>query len=130
MGGTAAIAVWAAVTALSRCLMGRHYLGDVVAGILTGVGTAAAVSKVTFICSRLCLHFRAICLCYAVMCFSYRQADAISCCQRRAACYITRPEKLSSYAQGSFIAEGCWISRRQAQLWHQMALQQWHQLGS
>lgn len=55
MGAAAAIAVWAAVTALSRCLMGRHYLGDVVAGILTGVGTAAAVSKVTFFCSRLCM---------------------------------------------------------------------------
>jgi membrane-associated phospholipid phosphatase len=62
MGGTAAIAVWAAVTALSRCLMGRHYLGDVVAGILTGVGTAAAVSKVTFFCSRLCLHSSGLCL--------------------------------------------------------------------
>ena len=62
VGGTAAIAVWAAVTSLSRCLMGRHYLGDVVAGILTGVGTAAALSKVSFFCSRLCLHFYGLCL--------------------------------------------------------------------
>ena len=57
MGVTAAIAVWAAVTALSRCLMGRHYLGDVVAGILTGVGTAAAVSKVTFFLLQTLLAF-------------------------------------------------------------------------
>ena len=41
-----AVCVWAAVTALSRCLMGRHYLGDVVAGAMTGLATAATLSKV------------------------------------------------------------------------------------
>ena len=45
-GLAVAICVWAAGTALSRCLMGRHYLGDVLAGALTGVATAATLSKV------------------------------------------------------------------------------------
>lgn len=52
-GLAAALAVWAAVTALSRCLMGRHYLGDVVAGVATGVATAATMSKV---CLRVLWH--------------------------------------------------------------------------
>lgn len=46
MGVALAIVVWAAGTALSRCLMGRHYLGDIIAGIVTGVATAATLSKV------------------------------------------------------------------------------------
>ena len=45
-GLAVAICVWAAGTALSRCLMGRHYLGDVLAGAVTGVATAATLSKV------------------------------------------------------------------------------------
>lgn len=45
-GLAVAVCIWAAVTALSRCLMGRHYLGDVLAGALTGVATAATLSKV------------------------------------------------------------------------------------
>lgn len=32
--------------ALSRCLMGRHYLGDVVAGLLLGIATTAVVTQV------------------------------------------------------------------------------------
>ena len=46
MGVALAIVVWATGTALSRCLMGRHYLGDIIAGIVTGVATAATLSKV------------------------------------------------------------------------------------
>ena len=39
------------VTALSRALMGRHYLGDVMAGLLVGVATTAIVTKVGGRCS-------------------------------------------------------------------------------
>ena len=46
-GVALAIVVWATATALSRCLMGRHYLGDVLAGNVTGVATAATLSKVS-----------------------------------------------------------------------------------
>ncbi|CAL5228821.1 g12022 [Coccomyxa viridis] len=46
------ICIWAGVTALSRCLMGRHYLGDVLAGALTGVATAATLSKGTFVAGQ------------------------------------------------------------------------------
>ena len=46
MGVALAIVMWAAATALSRCLMGRHYLGDIIAGVVTGVATAATLSKV------------------------------------------------------------------------------------
>lgn len=35
------------MTALSRALMGRHYLGDVVAGLLVGFVTTAIVTKVS-----------------------------------------------------------------------------------
>ncbi len=45
-GLTVALCVWAAVTAISRCLMGRHYLGDVLVGAVTGLATAATLSKV------------------------------------------------------------------------------------
>lgn len=37
---------WAVSTALSRAAMGRHYLADVAAGLLVGVGTVLLVSKV------------------------------------------------------------------------------------
>ena len=47
------IVAWALVTALSRCLMGRHFLGDVLAGLLVGVLTTAVVTKV---CFTTCCH--------------------------------------------------------------------------
>ncbi len=37
---------WAVITALSRALMGRHYIGDVVVGLLLGILTTAVVTKV------------------------------------------------------------------------------------
>jgi membrane-associated phospholipid phosphatase len=44
----AAAAAWAATLALSRCAMGRHYLGDVAAGLALGVATAGAVTRFRF----------------------------------------------------------------------------------
>lgn len=38
-----ALLVWGMLTAVSRALLGRHYLGDVVAGVVVGAGTAACV---------------------------------------------------------------------------------------
>jgi membrane-associated phospholipid phosphatase len=35
------------VTALSRALMGRHYLGDVAAGLIVGFVTTAIITKVS-----------------------------------------------------------------------------------
>lgn len=37
---------WGLLTALSRAFMGRHYLGDVVAGLVLGLATTAVVTKV------------------------------------------------------------------------------------
>ena len=37
---------WAVITALSRALMGRHYIGDVVVGLLLGMITTAVVTQV------------------------------------------------------------------------------------
>ncbi|BDA46452.1 probable phospholipid phosphatase 6 [Coccomyxa sp. Obi] len=42
------IMLWGLVTAFSRCLMGRHFLGDVLAGLLVGVLTTAVITKGTF----------------------------------------------------------------------------------
>jgi presqualene diphosphate phosphatase len=50
---------WAACIALSRCLMGRHYLGDVVAGIGVGVLTVAVVTQVRRNGKCLLLHIPA-----------------------------------------------------------------------
>lgn len=38
--------LWAVVVAVSRAAMGRHYLGDVTAGLLLGLVTAATVTRV------------------------------------------------------------------------------------
>lgn len=38
--------VWAVILGLSRCLMGRHYLGDVLAGMCVGLVTVALLTKV------------------------------------------------------------------------------------
>ena len=40
-------AVWGVVTAASRAAMGRHYIGDVCAGMPLGILTVAVVTKVT-----------------------------------------------------------------------------------
>ena len=40
-------AVWGIATAASRAAMGRHYVGDVCAGIPLGILTVAIVTKVT-----------------------------------------------------------------------------------
>ncbi len=40
-------AVWAMVTALSRAAMGRHYVGDICAGMPLGILTTAITTKVT-----------------------------------------------------------------------------------
>ena len=41
-----AAAAWAVVVAFSRCMMGRHYLSDVLAGLLLGVATLAILTQV------------------------------------------------------------------------------------
>lgn len=41
-----AAVVWALVTASSRAMMGRHYVGDVLAGALLGVMTTAVITQV------------------------------------------------------------------------------------
>lgn len=43
-----AVVVWGAVVALSRCLMGRHFMGDILAGLLVGVATTAVVTQVCY----------------------------------------------------------------------------------
>ena len=40
-------ATWAIVVALSRAVMGRHYLGDVTAGLLLGIVSTAVITKVS-----------------------------------------------------------------------------------
>jgi hypothetical protein len=40
------VAVWALTTALSRAAMGRHYLSDVLAGLLLGAVTVGIVTRV------------------------------------------------------------------------------------
>ena len=42
----ASVAAWALLVAASRAAMGRHYVGDVTAGLLLGLGTTATVFKV------------------------------------------------------------------------------------
>lgn len=42
----AAAGMWAVTVAFSRCVMGRHYLSDIVAGLLVGVLTVAFVTQV------------------------------------------------------------------------------------
>lgn len=39
--------VWGVVTALSRAAMGRHYVGDICAGMPLGILTVAIITKVT-----------------------------------------------------------------------------------
>ena len=39
--------MWAVMTALSRAAMGRHYVGDIFAGMPLGLITVAIVTKVT-----------------------------------------------------------------------------------
>lgn len=41
-----AVCGWAFVLGMSRCLMGRHYLGDVLAGMCVGVITIALLTQV------------------------------------------------------------------------------------
>ena len=40
------LSVWAVVTALSRALMGRHYVGDVGVGLLLGLVTVGIGTRV------------------------------------------------------------------------------------
>ena len=40
------VGLWALTVALSRAAMGRHYLGDVCAGLLLGLATSATLGKV------------------------------------------------------------------------------------
>lgn len=40
------VATWALATALSRALMGRHYLSDVMAGLALGLMTATLTTRV------------------------------------------------------------------------------------
>ena len=41
-------AFWGATTALSRAAMGRHYVGDICAGMPLGILTVATVTQVTW----------------------------------------------------------------------------------
>lgn len=43
----AAVLAWGLATAVSRALLGRHFLGDVVAGCCVGAATTAAVTRVS-----------------------------------------------------------------------------------
>lgn len=47
-----AIIMWALITALSRAAMGRHYAGDVLAGIFVGFVNVLLLTKVhgSFLC--------------------------------------------------------------------------------
>ena len=43
---TALILAWGLLTSFSRVLLGRHYLGDVIAGVLLGVVITGLVTQV------------------------------------------------------------------------------------
>ena len=43
-----AIATWSVMTAMSRVVLGRHYLGDVTVGSMLGISLAAVLSQGTF----------------------------------------------------------------------------------
>ena len=45
LGPALAVAAWALIVAVSRAAMGRHYVGDVMAGLLLGLATTATVFK-------------------------------------------------------------------------------------
>ena len=45
----AALSCWALLTAVSRALMGRHYLGDVIFGLALGFLTTGLTCKVSLI---------------------------------------------------------------------------------
>ncbi|KAK9847795.1 hypothetical protein WJX84_009050 [Apatococcus fuscideae] len=48
-----ATTVWGTVVALSRALLGRHYLGDICAGALVGILNTALITKGTFSATNL-----------------------------------------------------------------------------
>lgn len=75
------IVVWGLVTAFSRCLMGRHFLGDVLAGLLVGVLTTAVVTQVWTM--RSCPPFRL---------FLHGAAFYLQCCRG-----VVRPERADGY---------------------------------
>ncbi|KAL4435432.1 hypothetical protein ABPG77_006194 [Micractinium sp. CCAP 211/92] len=52
-GLCACVAAWALATAFSRAAMGRHYLSDVLAGLLLGVATVGIVTRGTYSISGL-----------------------------------------------------------------------------
>lgn len=41
-----AVVLWSLMTASSRAMMGRHYVGDVLAGVFLGVMTTAVITQV------------------------------------------------------------------------------------
>lgn len=47
-----ALSLWGVVVALSRALLGRHYLGDVCAGAVVGLLNTAIITKVCPFCSQ------------------------------------------------------------------------------
>lgn len=46
-----ALSLWGAVVALSRALLGRHYLGDVCGGAVVGLLNTALITKVRPLCA-------------------------------------------------------------------------------
>lgn len=107
------LSFWAVSTAVSRALMGRHYLGDVCVGLLLGFVTMALVSKVH---SRLpgplslSTHHRSIQRC--------RHMKQASKCLARCPCSLLSSRVIASLMQFTFSTTG-WINVEQSEGYHQ-----------
>lgn len=75
-GLCACVAAWALATALSRAAMGRHYLSDVLAGLLLGFVTVGIVTRGTFSASGLAVSQQQSEAAYAAAARAWRAAAA------------------------------------------------------
>ena len=70
---------WAVVTALSRALMGRHYLGDVVTGLLLGVVTTAVVTQVMSLLALSSISSKCVDLSHGVFTLHLEKQESPGC---------------------------------------------------
>lgn len=75
-GLCACVAAWALATAFSRAAMGRHYLSDVLAGLLLGVVTVGIVTRGTFTALGLAVPQQQSEAAYAALVRSWRAVAA------------------------------------------------------
>lgn len=96
-----AVLLWALVTALSRAAMGRHYLGDVLAGLAVGV-----------------LNLTILTLVRPYVRWSGRRGDAVPPGKHThgRGCALQRPALSSTHRarclQGRFSLSGAWVDQQ------------------